>query len=459
MTDSEKQCEQNEQFTNNHHRHASTTNQHANFFDDIRRYREIDERRHQEQEENNANSRTKDGNKWSVLLFGQVVALAAASNSAASYALEYNMKVFVPITLMLCMYLLLATPHVWYLWWRRRKRKEKKAARETPQQNNSNKRPYRLPFTNLNLSAPWWAYLAVALLDVESNYLTMLSFKYTSLSSSTLLNSISVPTTMIFSMGLLARVFRMPHYVGACLCLLGGTMTVWADVGVVDSLDDDPNAPLTPTTTLSTHPHTVRGDIFAVLAAILYGVGDTVGELFVKHVDRVEYLGMLGLFGAMITAIQIPFLEWDALMALPSLVHWDEEIMQWWIVVGLIVVWFLVSVVFFYIGTSLFYLAGDATLLNLSLRTSNLWAILFDVVAEREPPSSGFYGALLLMATGMIIYEVCGTSSTTRVAAGLQLDNVVINERKCQSDERQCLVVDEDASAANDTYGSTDTIL
>jgi hypothetical protein len=55
--------------------------------------------------------------------------------------------------------------------------------------------------------------------------------------------------------------------------------------------------------------------------------------------------------------------------------------------------------------------SSDATLLNLSLQSSNLWAILFSVAAFRESPSLLFYIAVIFVVAGVFVYEILGNAS------------------------------------------------
>ena len=256
------------------------------------------------------------------------------------------------------------------------------------QQRNEDERAHKLPFSCLRLHVPWWVYLGMAIMDVVSNYMTLASFRYTSLTSTTLLSSLTVPATMLASRYILARTYRLPHFFGVCLSLLGGAMTVWTDVGSETSTDTN-------------HPHSYIGDLLAITAAMLYGVSDAIGEYSIKYIDRVEYLGMLGFFGAILTFLSLPLLEGRAVYLL--FVDTPVSILC---AIFAVMVWYVVSLIYYYVASTVFYTRGDATLLNLSLQTSSMWAILFTVVAEQESPKKEFYWAAVMVATGVFIYEM-----------------------------------------------------
>ena len=67
-------------------------------------------------------------------------------------------------------------------------------------------------------------------------------------------------------------------------------------------------------------------------AAFLYGLNDVVAEYYVKSpsCDPEEYLGMLGLFGSLLSfGLQVPIMEYDQLsemIAKAKVVPWNELI-------------------------------------------------------------------------------------------------------------------------------------
>jgi solute carrier family 35 protein F1/2 len=125
-----------------------------------------------------------------------------------------------------------------------------------------------------------------------------------------------------------------------------------------------------------------------------------------QHVSRVEYVGMIGLFGMMWCLIIIPIFEWDAVVDLfTDTQHFLPAIA--------VILWYISSLVGYYIFESLFLQKSDATLLNLSLQTSNFWAIMFSVIVFHEKPERQFYLAVSLVTGGVVCYELCGNTSTS----------------------------------------------
>lgn len=49
------------------------------------------------------------------------------------------------------------------------------------------------------LAVAWWKYVLICIADVEGNYLVVLAYKYTSISSAMLLDCFTIPVVMVCS--------------------------------------------------------------------------------------------------------------------------------------------------------------------------------------------------------------------------------------------------------------------
>ena len=214
----------------------------------------------------------------------------------------------------------------------------------------------------------WWKYLLCALVDVEGNYLVVKAYQYTTITSATLLDCFTIPCCMALAILFLGRWYSLLHVGAVGVCLGGLAILVWSDF----TAPQDPAAPPggggggngTGTDPSRQTMNPPLGDLLSILGAVLYACSNVSQEVLVK-VDRVEYLGMLGLFGTIISGVQVGLLERDELAKVP----WD------WDVFGLL---FGYAVVLFamYTLTSRFLVFDDAVLFNLSLLTSDVWAVL-----------------------------------------------------------------------------------
>lgn len=322
---------------------------------------------------------THSRNQWLALLMGQAIALLAASMNAASYTLISKFNVQTQMFQMFFLYILLSL-----------------SLGRRPQGNavdaNVPGDSYRMPLTSLRLRAPWWIYLLCSMLDIFPNFLSLLSLKYTSLTSATLLGSLTVPSTMFFSKLMLGKSFRPIQYLGVCLCVVGGMLTMLSDTAMSSGGGSESEG------TTSSSRHGFLGDAMAIGAAMCYGLGDTIAEYFVKHVEREEFLGMLGLYGLIFTGVAFPILEHAALRDIFQQATWS--------VFG-VFLWYILSVYLYYTTETSFLITSDATLLNLSLQAANLWALLFSVVVDQQSPPTGlFFVAAALVVVGVFVYEM-----------------------------------------------------
>jgi drug/metabolite transporter (DMT)-like permease len=358
-----------------------------------------------------SSSQGKKVGHWKILLFGQFIALVAASANACSFTLIYNLGVEIPMTELFITYSILALFHVGRV---RAKSKDDAATIAGPAPTAiaaPATQYYYLPYTSrrIRLHVPWWIYGCVSLLDVMANFMMLISFRYTSLMSTSLLGSLTIPSVMVVSWLLLGRVFYAPHYMGVALCLLGGTMTVWLDMNALGNRAG----------------HSYVGDALAISAALMYGLGDCLAEYSIKHIDRVEYLFGIGFGGAVLTGIFAPLLEAKELY---RLFLETSTTIQLQALLG--IAFYVAALVLFYISTTLFLVDGDATLLVLSLQATQFWAILFSVVLEHHPPTPTFFVAVVFVVAGVFIYE---TSSDGEESAATE-----------DEDEEKSLVVQSD---------------
>lgn len=288
-------------------------------------------------------------------------------------------------------------------------------------------------WTALQLQIPIHYYIVISIMDIGSNVLSIYSFHYTTLTSTTLLGSLSIPSTMFFARFLLRRVFTPIQYLGILLCIMGGCYTIYIDSMSSSSnsnIVDNNNITLTtwdPTLveddmSLPPEQQQYLGDIMAMTAAVLYGLGDCVAEYLIKYRNRQEYLYMMGGCGMIFTMILIPILEYNAVSEIFVISTMDDatttttggydtddssaNIVHYVKIISLFV-WFIASVTLYYMMEAVFLLYYDATLLNLSMQSVNLWAyVIMYLINPDGTPSSNFFLALLLVVTGVCLYEM-----------------------------------------------------
>lgn len=268
-------------------------------------------------------------------------------------------------------------------------------------------------------------YAFMAFLDVEANYLIYLSFRYTTLTSVSLLDALAIPSAMVFSKLILRRKYYPAHVIGAAICIVGMAVNVFGDYNNKGASKDASGSSgndddgLLLGVEADVYPHKLRGDVLAMGGAVLYGLNNVLTERVVKGANHVhEYLCVLGCFGTMYCAIQSLFLkEIDSLSFYfgrssnandidnhdgSGQCHPSEMWMLWFGSATLGVL--------SYTGMAHFLAESEAALLNLSLLTGDLWAALFIVVVERILPTIHFWMSLVLIVMGVCVYEVAAPS-------------------------------------------------
>jgi solute carrier family 35 protein F1/2 len=175
------------------------------------------------------------------------------------------------------------------------------------------------------------------------------------------------------------------------------------------------------------------GDLLALSAACIFGLNDILAEYLLKSTDdqtnsRVEYLGMLGLCGAIFSfGVQVPILEWHKLQQISAELslgaHYPPEdvgAVMSSAVLGEIVLLllFVVAVLcYFYMSAMTFISMYDSTILNLSLQTCPLWAVVLTMLEQSMTmqldaksgwvaiPPAVFFISFTMITLGMILYE------------------------------------------------------
>ena len=362
---------------------------------------------------------------WKILLVAQVLSLLLAMSGATNSTLNFDCKISAPtmqaglVYFFLSFHLCLiprntaiheyeeATPHD------TRIRSESDA-----NGNDSNNelmrtqplascRPRQVLFNRIPIQGSLKVYFIMAFLDVEANYLTYLSFRYTSLTSVSLLDALAIPSAMFFSRFILKRVYRAPHFFGAAICIIGILINILGDYqreksnGNDDNLYDEGTDDADTSIPDEAFLHPIRGDIAATAGAILYGLNDVLTERMVKGIGVKEYLGVLGLFGSIICLLQSMILERDSVSDFMNINDNVCGAGKIWTLFGSSALFAVVS----YTGMANFLRFSEAALLNLSLLTGDLWAALFSVLAEDIIPSNSFWVSLLLIVAGVLVYE------------------------------------------------------
>lgn len=234
------------------------------------------------------------------------------------------------------------------------------------------------------LKRRWWKYLLLGLVDVEANYTVVKAYQYTTLTSVQLLDCFVIPVLMILSWWVLKTRYRPVHFVAVCICLLGVGAMVGADLLAGRDQGSTSNILL--------------GDGLVLISATLYAVSNVCQEYTVKNLSRVEFLGMVGLFGTIISTIQMVVLERNEVAKI-----------QWSWQVGLLFAAYALCMYTLYSCMPIVVKLSSATSVNLSLLTADLFSLFCGVFLFQYNFSGLYLVSLVVILIGFITFNVVPT--------------------------------------------------
>lgn len=312
---------------------------------------------------------------WKIILLGQILSLLTASTGAAQASLYLECNVSAPSFSIAIIFLLLSLFLIpLYLH-------RKDDSFDTGKQA----RIFGIP-----LRAPLAVYFLIATMEVQASFWTISAFRYTTLTSITLLDALSLPCAMILSRFLLKRRYIRVHLLGAAVCLAGVVVNMLADYkSDVHSAEGDP------------YPDKIVGDIYAFCGALMTGVIHVFSETLITDFSGpVEYLGVMGMFAFPFASVMSLLLERSEIANLFQGDGCSAVEGSLLLAVSAVAKGLALS------GTASFLLISEAALLNLSLLTTDLWSATFSVLTEGITPSPLFWVALVVIFLGVFLYEM-----------------------------------------------------
>ncbi|NXC96992.1 S35F2 protein, partial [Certhia familiaris] len=255
------------------------------------------------------------------------------------------------------------------------------------------------------LKQRWWKYIVVGLADVEANYTIVRAYQYTTLTSVQLLDCFGIPVLMSLSWFILRARYRLIHFVAVAICLLGVGTMVGADIlsGRQEGEGSD----------------VVIGDVLVLLAASLYAISNVGEEYIVKTLSRVEFLGMVGLFGTIISGLQLTILERKEIMRI-----------QWNWKVALLFTAFALCMFGLYSFMPVVIKVTSATSVNLAILTSDLYSLFLGLFLFKYKFSGLYILSFVIIMVGFTLYCLAPTRSAESTALAQPdstgLDNVAL---------------------------------
>lgn len=229
-----------------------------------------------------------------------------------------------------------------------------------------------------------WKYLIMAFLDVEGNYFTVLAYRYTNILSAQLINFWSIVCVVIISFVLLKVRYKPFQIIGILVCCGG--------MGILLASDHMTNANNGPAENL------VKGDLFALLGATLYGTSNVFEEWLVSKAPMHHVLSFIGLFGMVINGVQAAIFDRTSFQE----ATWNSQIAGW--LVGYTLCLFL-----FYTLAPLILRMGSAAVFDISLLTANFWGVIIGVRVFGLSIHFLYPIAFVCIILGLVTYFLSGS--------------------------------------------------
>ncbi|KAK7284879.1 hypothetical protein RJT34_19633 [Clitoria ternatea] len=198
----------------------------------------------------------------------------------------------------------------------------------------------------------WYWYLLLGFADVQGNYLVNKAYQYASITSVTLLSCSTVPWVIVLTRIFLGTRYSFGQLSGSTICVLGLCLVLLSDFEVGGGGGSRP----------------FLGDVLVILGTFFYGISSVGEEFCVKRKDLVEAVCMLGVYGFLVTVVEISIIELKTLGS----VTWSTNIV-------LAFAGFALSSFMFCTFAPFVLKMSGALMFNLSLLTSGMWAVVFKV--------------------------------------------------------------------------------
>uniref|UniRef100_A0AAY4C855 Solute carrier family 35 member F2 n=1 Tax=Denticeps clupeoides TaxID=299321 RepID=A0AAY4C855_9TELE len=230
------------------------------------------------------------------------------------------------------------------------------------------------------LKTKWWKYFLLGLTDVEANYAVVKAYQYTTLTSIQLLDCFVIPALMVLSWFILKTRYRPTHYVAVCVCLAGVGAMVGADL--LSGRNQGNTADI------------LLGDALVLVSATLYAISNVCQEYTVKNLSRGEFLGMLGLFGTLISGVQLGHFFPRYERNCPS---------------ALLLAGFGLCMYGMYSCMPVVVKMTSATAANLSLLTADLFSLFFGLFLFQYSFSGLYIVSLVTILVGFVTFNAVPT--------------------------------------------------
>ncbi|KDO61113.1 hypothetical protein CISIN_1g019344mg [Citrus sinensis] len=164
-----------------------------------------------------------------------------------------------------------------------------------------------LLYRRQRLRVAWYWYLLLGFVDVQGNFLVNKAYQFSSITSVTLLDCCTIAWAIVLTWLFLGTRYSLWQLLGAALCVLGLGLVLLSDAGGDGGGGSRP----------------LLGDVLVIAGTIFFATSNVGEEFFVKKKDRVEVVCMIGVYGLLVSAVQLSILELKSLES----VEWSTNIL------------------------------------------------------------------------------------------------------------------------------------
>ncbi|KAI0599474.1 solute carrier family 35 member F1 [Biscogniauxia sp. FL1348] len=229
-----------------------------------------------------------------------------------------------------------------------------------------------------------WKYFIFSFLDVEGNYFTVLAYRYTNILSAQLINFWAIVIVVIVSFLLLRVRYKIFQILGILICVGGMGMLLASDH--MQGTNGGPGEDL------------LKGDLFALLGATLYGLTNTFEEFLVSKRPMYEVLSFVGLFGMCINGVQAAIFDRESFQQ----ATWNGA-------VGGYIVGYTLALALFYSIVPFILRIASAAFFNISLLTGNFWGTIIGIHVFGYAVHFLYPIAFVLIIIGLMVYFLSGS--------------------------------------------------
>ncbi|WPH03007.1 Hypothetical protein R9X50_00588100 [Acrodontium crateriforme] len=224
-----------------------------------------------------------------------------------------------------------------------------------------------------------WRYFILAFCDVQGNYFTVLAYRYTTILSAQLINFWAIAVVVFISIVFLKVRYHFAQYAGILICCGGLGMLLASDHIHGLNGGEAPNA--------------LKGDLFALVGASMYGLTNVFEEFLVSKKPVYEVLGQLSFYAMFINGVQAGIFDRASFRS----ATWNST-------VGGYLTGYTFLLTFFYSAAPFVFRMASAAFFNIGLLTGNFWGVIVGLKVFHDQVHWMYPVAFVLIMFGHFVY-------------------------------------------------------